>query len=102
MNEFRNQLVNASKLKQTGKYEQALEVYEKLYRENPDEFKRQQKVDYAWTIIKVKMLESDDEFYDAARQITELLPQVSFIIFSINNERPITTGQCDIRFHLWK
>lgn len=75
MKELRNELVNASKLKQSGKHDQALEIYEKLYREHPDEFKRQHKVDYAWTIIKVKMLDSEDEFFDAARQITELLPQ---------------------------
>ena len=77
MKEFKKDLNNARELKQSGKFKQALELYEKLYNQNPEEFNHAQKVDYAWTIIKVKMLNSKDrnEFLNAAEFITEMLPQ---------------------------
>jgi cold shock CspA family protein len=76
-NEFKIDLDNARELKQSGKFSQALEIFERQYGQNPDEFNHAQKVDFAWTIIKVKMINSKDknEFLNAADFITEMLPQ---------------------------
>ncbi|WP_405293932.1 cold-shock protein [Methanobrevibacter sp.] len=75
--EFKVYLNNARDLKQSGNFIQALEIYEEQYNQHSEEFKYAQKVDYAWTIIKVRMLnpKDDKEFFEAADCITELLPQ---------------------------
>ena len=75
--EFKKDLTNAFELKNFGNNKEALELYEKLYQQNPEGFNYRQKVDYAWTIIKVRMkdLTNQDELIEAANYITQLLPQ---------------------------
>lgn len=75
--EFNTYLDNASQLKQSKKFSEALEIYEKQYDLHPDKFTHIQKVNYAWTIINVKMLNSKDEeeFFKAAEFITGMLEQ---------------------------
>ncbi len=71
------QLKEAKKLYSSKKYEESLNLYEKLYAENPDEFNSYQLISYCWAIyqVHVKNFKSEDELYDNADLITELIPQ---------------------------
>ena len=77
MNEFKKDLKDASELKQLGKFSEALKLFEKQYEIHPDEFTYNQKVDYAWTIIKFRLTnpKDDEEFLNAATDIIKMLPQ---------------------------
>ena len=55
MNEFKKDLITAYEFKTVGKNKQALEIYEKCYKEHPEEFSFNQKNDYAWTIYKTRI-----------------------------------------------
>jgi len=88
---FKKQLIQARDFKNYGNFKQALELFEKLYNENPDGFNYKQKVDYAWTIIKVKTQDMNDldSLIDAADRITGFLPQADL---KVSRGCPYTTA----------
>ena len=88
---FKKELIQARDFKNYGNFKQALELFEKLYNENPDGFTYKQKVDYAWTIIKVKTQDKNDldSLIEAAECITGLLPQADM---NVSRGCPYTTA----------
>lgn len=80
MNEFKKELNKANELRVVGKNREALEIFEKCYKDRPDEFSFNQKNDYAWTIYKTKIqhFDSEDELFENAEFVTNLLPQQDF------------------------
>ena len=88
---FKKELIQARDFKDYGNFKQALKLFEKLYNENPDGFTYKQKVDYAWTIIKVKTQDKNDldSLIEAAECITGLLPQADM---NVSRGCPYTTS----------
>ena len=88
---FKEELVKARDFKNYGNYKQALELFEKLYNENPEGFNDAQKQDYAWTIIKVRMQNKNDleELFKAAEFITDIIPQEDL---NVKRNCPYTTS----------
>ncbi|WP_405264456.1 cold shock domain-containing protein [Methanobrevibacter sp.] len=80
MNEFKKDLITAYEFKTVGKNKQALEIYEKCYKEHPEEFSFNQKNDYAWTIYKTRIafFSDEDELFENVEFITELVEQRNF------------------------
>lgn len=76
-NNINVQIKEAKKLYNSKKYEESLNLYEKLFNENPDEFRINELISYSWAIyqVHVKNFKSEDELFDAADLITELIPQ---------------------------
>ena len=77
MNEIRKDLAEARKLANTYKNEEALEIYEKHYKLNPEAFTKQDRVSYAWAIYRVHIKDTADEYelFDFTQFITELTEQ---------------------------
>lgn len=75
--EIRNELIEAKNLYKAKKYQEALEIYEKHYSENPEVFNNWDKIFYSWSLYQMFIKESDDEFklFDAAELVTELTKQ---------------------------
>ena len=84
-------LISAYEQKNLRNYERAMELFEKLYNDNPEGFTYQDKVNYAWTIIKVRMSGEKDtsEFLESAEYITRLLPQADM---NANSSCPYTVA----------
>ena len=80
MNEFKKDLKNAHELKTVGKNRQALKIYEKCYREHPEEFSFNQKNDYAWTIYRTRIafFSDEDELFKNVEFVTGLVEQRNF------------------------
>lgn len=76
-NEIKNELLKAKSLYQSGNYAEALEKYEKIYSENPNEFGKWEKIFYSWSIyqIHVKNYENETELIESANLITNLTRQ---------------------------
>lgn len=76
-NNLKIQLKEAKKLYDSKKYDESLILYEELFSENPDEFKRNDLISYSWAIYQscVKKFSDEDELFDAVEFITELIPQ---------------------------
>lgn len=76
-NEIRDNLLDAKKLYQSGKYAEALEKYEKIYLENPNEFGKWDKIFYSWSIYQchVKSYDDETELIESAKLVTKLTRQ---------------------------
>jgi tetratricopeptide (TPR) repeat protein len=70
-------LKNAKKEYDCKNYESSLEIYEKLYEENSQQFEFNDLISYCWAIYqtKVKNATSEYELFDAVDFITNLIPQ---------------------------
>ena len=88
---FKRELIEARDLKNYGNFKQALAIFERLYEENPEGFTYKQKVDYAWTIIKVRMQDMDNigQLREAADLITGMLPQANL---NVSRSCPYTSS----------
>ena len=75
--EFNLQIDEAKKLYVSKDYDESLELFEELYRNNPDSFKHSDLISYCWAIYQVHVKSSDDadELAEACGQITDLIPQ---------------------------
>ena len=58
-------------------YEDSLKLYEKCFEESPELFNQSHRTFYAWAIYqcRIKRYNDDDEFFESAIFITELLAQ---------------------------
>lgn len=74
---IREDFKRANELKFRGDYKEALEIYERHFRQNPDEFKFKDKENYAWILyrINVQTFKNEEDFYGSAEFITQLVPQ---------------------------
>ena len=77
MTEIRKDLMEASKLYRAGKYEEALEIFEKNYSESPEAFRRVDITAYCWAIYQVHIKNSDDEneLFEYVQFITDITSQ---------------------------
>ena len=87
----REDLVKAYEQKNLKNYTKSLELFERLYNENPESFSYRDKVNYAWMIIKVRIENSQDkdEFFRSVEYITNLLPQANL---NVNSSCPYTAS----------
>lgn len=76
-NDIKIQLKEAKKLYDSHKYEESLELFEKLFRIDPEEFARNDRISYCWAIyqVKVKNFKDENELFEATEFITDLIPQ---------------------------
>lgn len=83
------QLKQAKKLYDSKNYEESLELFEKLFNENPDEFGLDFRISYCWAIyqVHVKQFKDIDELYDNVEFITDLVPQADL---NVANTCPYT------------
>ena len=77
MKDIKKDLAKASELMNSYKNEEALEIYEKHYKENPEAFTKRDRVSYAWAIYRIHIKDNPDEYelYENAEFITELTEQ---------------------------
>lgn len=75
--ELKKELVKARELSRAGKYDEALEIFDRNYEKYPDEFNQAHKDYYSLTLYKryVKDFTDEDEFFKAAEHIAELSNQ---------------------------
>lgn len=80
MKEFKKDLNTANELRTVGKNKEALEIFEKCYKDHPEEFSFIQKNDYAWAIYKTRIAfsKSEEELLENAEFITQLISQRDF------------------------
>lgn len=73
----KNYLKNAIALKNRKNNVEALDNFEKAYRDNPESFTRSDRTDYAWTIYRVKIRKNNDidELCENAELVTSLVLQ---------------------------
>lgn len=73
------QISEAKKLYDSFKYEESLELFEQLYSENPNAFTKNELISYCWAIykVKVKNFRDENELFDAADYICDLIPQAN-------------------------
>ena len=74
---IREDFKRANELKFRGDYKEALEIYEKHFKENPESFKFKDKENYAWILyrVNVQTFKDEEDFYGSAEFITQLVPQ---------------------------
>ena len=72
-----SQFKQAKKLYDSYKYEESLDLYEQLFNENPDDFNRRDLISYCWATYqcRVKNFSDENELFEAAELITELISQ---------------------------
>ena len=73
----RKELIEAKKFYKSKDYEDALEIYEKHYSENPEAFNNWDKIFYSWSLYRVhiKDFEDEDELISSAETVCELTKQ---------------------------
>lgn len=76
-NNLNIQLNEAKKLYSSKKYAESLNIYEELFSNYSDEFKLNDLISYCWAVyqVHVKNFKNEDELFEAADLITELIPQ---------------------------
>ena len=69
----------AKKLYDSKKYDESLELYEELFNQNPNMFNRNDLISYCWAIyqVHVKNSQDEDELFQAAEEISKLIPQAN-------------------------
>lgn len=72
--EIRKDLNKAKRLYKAGKRQEAYEIYDKHFKENPDELKHWDKVRYCWTIYYLHIRDSLDE--DELVKYTEIVTNI--------------------------
>ena len=77
MKDIRKDLIEARRIYQSGKYEDALKIFEEYYREHHEVFTKENRISYAWAIYKVHIKDTADpyELFDNAEFICELTEQ---------------------------
>lgn len=75
--EIKKELLDAKKLYKSKNYSEALEIYEKHYHENSEEYNKWDKIFYSWAIYQVYIKDYDDEteLIEFTQLITELIRQ---------------------------
>ena len=83
--EIRKELVEAKKLYQDKKYEEALSIYEKHYDENPEVLNDWDKIFYCWSLYQLYIKDGydEDKLFESAELVTELIKQDDL------NEKPV-------------
>lgn len=74
---IRKELNEAKKAYQSKNYEDALNIYEKHFIENPENLNEWDKIFYSWSLyqIYIKDCEDEDKLFQAAETVTELIEQ---------------------------
>lgn len=75
--EIRKELNEAGKLYKSQKRQEAFEIYDKHFLENPDVFKRWDKIRYCWCMYYLFIKDQNDEtdLVDYTERVTEIVPQ---------------------------
>lgn len=75
--EIRKELNKATRLYKNGKRQEAFEIYDRHFQENPDELDRWDKIRYCWCIYYMHIRDSDDEdeFTQYAEMVTDTVRQ---------------------------
>lgn len=75
--EVKKELSEAKKLYQSKNYREALEIYEKSYAENSNEFNKWDKIFYSWALYQlyIKNFDDETELMEYTELITELIRQ---------------------------
>lgn len=75
--EIRKELNEAGKLYKSQKRQEAFEIYDKHFLENPEVFKRWDKIRYCWCMYYLFIKDQNDEtdLVDYTERVTEIVPQ---------------------------
>lgn len=75
--DIKKELLDAKKLYKSKNYREALEIYEKHYPDNSEEFNKWDKIFYSWAIYQLYIKDYDDEteLMEYTQLITELIRQ---------------------------
>lgn len=73
--DFKKQLNEARKLYKSKNYEEAVELFNKVYQTDPEEFDFGSKFSYAWAIYRVYADDVSDEALEKCELLTELVNQ---------------------------
>ena len=75
--EIRKELNKARRLYKAGKKEEAFEIYDMHFQEDPGEFGHWDKIRYCWTIYYLHIRDSDDEdeLVEYCEMVTEIVKQ---------------------------
>ena len=75
--EIRKELIEAKKLYQSKKYEEALAIYEKHFQDSPEALNNWDKIFYSWSLYQlyIKDAEDEDKLFESAELVTELVKQ---------------------------
>ena len=82
-NDIKTDLDNARNLKNSGKYDEALKIFDKHYHHHSELFSAKDKEEYAWTLYKRYMQNSEDE--------DEIIKTANFIT-KLVNQKDLTSG----------
>lgn len=83
--EIRKELNKATRLYKAKKREEAFEIYDRLYKESPDDFRHWDRIRYCWTIYYKHIRDSfdEDELVEYCEMVTEIVEQEDI------NESPV-------------
>ena len=83
--EIKKELNQATRLYRNKKREEAFEIYDRHFRQNPDELGRWDKIRYCWTIYYIHIKDSfdEDELVEYAEMVTDIVEQEDI------NEAPV-------------
>lgn len=72
-------LKEARKLYDSKKYVESLNLYKQLFKDNQEDFTRNNLISYCWAIyhVRVKNFKDENELFDATEFITDLIPQAN-------------------------
>lgn len=75
--DIKNDLKQAKKEYDSKKYVESLKIYERIFQKVPEIFKLNDLISYCWAIyrVHVKQFVDEDELFDAAETICDLIPQ---------------------------
>ena len=75
--DIKKDLARAHELKEYGNYKESLEIYNRLYRTQPESFRFANRNDYAWLLYNmfVKSMKNEPDFFENAEFITNLVEQ---------------------------
>lgn len=83
--EIREELNEAKKLYKAKKYDEALTIYERHYKESPEALNNWDRIFYSWSLYQlyIKDAYDEDKLYESAELVTELVRQDDL------NKRPV-------------
>ena len=83
--EIKKELADAQRLYKNKKYKEAFEIFDKNYKSHPEEMKRKDKDNYAWSIyyLHVQHYTDENELIENVEKITEIVRQKDLNRYSV-------------------
>jgi len=76
-NEIRKELNNATRLYKAKKRQEAYEIFDRLFRQNPEEFRKWDRIRYCWSIYHMHIRDSfdEEELSEYGEMVTDIVEQ---------------------------